>query len=100
MIYDAVSFLWQAKACFSEGRTHGIAGVLCRCVVQEKGVEKAEVFENVDLFALFRTLQVLGAYGFRGLVEKKSTFHERAYLMRCQLFALLYIMVWLMIIRN
>ena len=76
MIYDAVSFLWQAKARFSEEERMELLECYADALCKRRRVEKAEVFENVDLFALFRTLQVLGAYGFRGLVEKKAHFIE------------------------
>ena len=71
MIYDAVSFLWQAKARFSEEERMELLECYADALCKRRGVEKAEVFENVDLFALFRTLQVLGAYGFRVLWRRK-----------------------------
>ncbi len=76
MIYDAVSFLWQAKARFSEEERMELLECYADALCKRRGVEKAEVFENVDLFALFRTLQVLGAYGFRGSCGEESTFHR------------------------
>lgn len=72
--YDVVSFLWQARANFTTSvRKHLI----------EKYVEAASQHINIDLdtfikelryFVFFRTIQVLGAYGFRGLIEHKSHF--------------------------
>lgn len=72
--YDVVSFLWQARANFAASvRNHLI----------EKYVEAASQYIDIDLavfvkelryFVLFRTIQVLGAYGFRGLIEHKSHF--------------------------
>jgi hypothetical protein len=37
-------------------------------------VSDTEFSHQIALFALFRTLQVLGAYGFRGFVEQKAHF--------------------------
>jgi hypothetical protein len=37
-------------------------------------IPKDEFDKNLRLFVLFRTLQVLGAYGFRGYFEKKPHF--------------------------
>ncbi|MDE7438794.1 MAG: phosphotransferase [Muribaculaceae bacterium] len=74
-IYDVVSFLWQAKAGFSEE--------FRECILEyykESSNYRHESyieFRNAVLkMALFRTLQVLGAYGLRGLVERKAHFIE------------------------
>ncbi|MDE5880836.1 MAG: phosphotransferase [Muribaculaceae bacterium] len=76
MIYDAVSFLWQAKAGFSAEERKELLQLYAELVAEQRRVEVGEILREVDKFALFRTLQVLGAYGFRGLVEKKSHFIE------------------------
>lgn len=76
-IYDAVSFLWQAKANFSEKfRYDMIDEYMSNFSSELFPVDKRTRKEIVDRFVLFRTLQVLGAYGFRGLVEKKAHFIE------------------------
>ena len=76
LLYDAVSFLWQAKAAFTTEEREKLMGVYADELSVKRGIERSEVLEAVDKFALFRTLQVLGAYGFRGLVEKKAHFIE------------------------
>ncbi len=76
MVYDAVSFLWQAKAGFTADERKELLQLYAESVARERGVTTEAILEEVDKFALFRTLQVLGAYGFRGLVEKKSHFIE------------------------
>lgn len=61
--YDIVSLLWQAKA--------NLPQELREEMLAEYGdLDRA----TVDHFVLFRTLQVLGAYGFRGLHERKQHF--------------------------
>ena len=72
--YDLASFLWQAKAHFNpELRTE-----LIELYLDELGkymeVNRDEFHETMRHFVLFRTLQVLGAYGFRGYFEKKPHF--------------------------
>ncbi|MDE6794759.1 MAG: phosphotransferase, partial [Muribaculaceae bacterium] len=76
MVYDVVSFLWQAKAGFSAEERKELLQLYAELVAEQREVEVDEILAEVDKFALFRTLQVLGAYGFRGLVEKKSHFIE------------------------
>lgn len=74
VLYDAVSFLWQARAGFSdEFRTEMLdyyADTYCSGNVKQK----EDMLSSLDEIVLFRTLQVLGAYGFRGLVQNKSHF--------------------------
>lgn len=77
-IYDAVSFLWQAKAGFSPEFRTRMLHVYADAYSEARGgkVAAADLLEDLDMFVLFRTLQVLGAYGFRGLVEKRAHFIE------------------------
>lgn len=65
-LYDAASFLWQAKAGFTDEERRQYALPYLRQVGSD--------FDTLRLYALLRTLQVLGAYGFRGLVQGKSHF--------------------------
>lgn len=75
-LYDAVSFLWQAKAGFSKEERSVLLETYATAYSFARNIPKEKVLENVEQMALLRTLQVLGAYGFRGLVEKRSHFIE------------------------
>lgn len=76
VFYDVASFVWQAKACFPEElREELIQTYLCS-VRKYINIEEAFFREQLRQFVLLRTLQVLGAYGFRGLFERKSHFLE------------------------
>lgn len=77
-IYDAVSFLWQAKANFSDAFRSRMLDHYFEVRKELTGESRDAVKENTlaNRFALFRTLQVLGAYGLRGLVERKAHFIE------------------------
>ncbi len=76
LVYDVVSFLWQAKASFSNEEREALLKVYARLLSAGRGVTEERILGEVDKFALFRTLQVLGAYGFRGLIERKAHFIE------------------------
>jgi aminoglycoside/choline kinase family phosphotransferase len=74
--YDAASMIWQARAELSddwkkellESYINSLEEVLCEKIDREK-------FTNQYYgFVLIRLLQVLGAYGFRGLFERKAQF--------------------------
>lgn len=75
-LYDAVSFLWQAKAGFSDSFRRRMLDIYAEEYAAIRGIGKETLLKDVGQFALFRTLQVLGAYGLRGLVEKKAHFIE------------------------
>ena len=74
--YDVASFLWQARAAYPASlREHLIdtyIGSLCRYRKVDGGMFRKGLMH----FVLFRTLQVLGAYGFRGYFERKQHFIE------------------------
>ncbi len=75
-IYDAVSFLWQARAGFSATFRREMLEIYAGALSEHKGVDISAVLSRTGQFALFRTLQVLGAYGFRGLVQRRAHFIE------------------------
>ena len=75
-IYDAVSMLWQAKAGFGDGFRRRMMDYYLEGLSRRSGLLLAQLQRLVDGFVLLRTLQVLGAYGFRGLIEKKAHFIE------------------------
>lgn len=76
LVYDAVSFLWQSKAGFTPAERELLLRRYAEFISCYRDVSMERIIKEVDKFALFRTLQVLGAYGFRGLVEKKAHFIE------------------------
>lgn len=73
-LYDVASFLWQARAGFDDDLRFEMMD-LYRLSAERICGKMIDSFEpRVRLMALFRMLQVLGAYGFRGFVERKSMF--------------------------
>ena len=69
------SFIWQARSRYPEDLKNELVETYLRSL---RGylpdVDETEFRERLRLFVLFRTLQVLGAYGFRGYFEKKPHF--------------------------
>ncbi|MDE6397255.1 MAG: phosphotransferase, partial [Muribaculaceae bacterium] len=74
--YDVASFLWQAKAGFPQSLREELIGVYIEALRKYKPVDEEYFREQLRHFVLFRTLQVLGAYGFRGYFEKKPHFMQ------------------------
>lgn len=73
LAYDVASFTWQAKASFAPELRGQLAETYTKSLVDLCPV--ADDFDRqISMMALLRTLQVLGAYGFRGLVERKGHF--------------------------
>ena len=72
--YDVASFVWQAKANYSEELREELLKTYLDALRQYMPVDEAYFRQQLRHFVLFRTLQVLGAYGFRGYFEKKPHF--------------------------
>lgn len=76
--YDVVSFLWQASSLFPDEVRQRCIGAYLDELAPLTSLSKDEVTDcfmrRLPLFVLFRQLQVLGAYGFRGRYERKQHF--------------------------
>ena len=80
--YDVASFLWQAKAnlvpALREKLIEDYLDELDKIIISSfhHSINKAAWRAALPHFVLFRTLQVLGAYGYRGYFERKPHFLE------------------------
>lgn len=72
LMYDVISFLYQAKAGFPEDFKNEMLHFYCSLWQNEEMERRLK--QSVKPIQLMRFLQVLGAYGFRGLVQKKAHF--------------------------
>ena len=74
VFYDVASFLWQAKANLPDSLRGELLEDYINALRKYTPVDKEYFYAQLRHFVLFRTLQVLGAYGFRGYFEKKPHF--------------------------
>lgn len=75
--YDLASFLWQASAKYPHKLRRELVYEYYNALKHYTEVPSPHKFvERLSLFVLFRQLQVLGAYGFRGYFERKPHFIE------------------------
>ena len=73
--YDLASFLWQASARYPDELRRSLTDEYYAAAQQYTVLPPRDVFDRrLRLFVFFRTLQVLGAYGFRGYFERKQHF--------------------------
>jgi len=74
--YDVASLLWQAKANLSDEWKDKLLNYYMDCVDEELGtpVDRTIFTNQYNGYVMIRLLQVLGAYGFRGLFERKAHF--------------------------
>jgi len=78
--YDVASFLWQAKANIPQSLREELIEAYLEEVEELKikneklKINRTEWRAALPHFVLFRTLQVLGAYGYRGYFERKEHF--------------------------
>lgn len=72
--YDVASFIWQARSRYPEALKQKMLQCYLRSLSNYMQVDEAEFMQKLRIFILFRALQVLGAYGYRGYFEKKPYF--------------------------
>lgn len=74
--YDVASLLWQAKAELSGEWKNQLLEYYMSCVeeILKKPIDRTRFVSQYNGYVLIRLLQVMGAYGFRGLFERKAHF--------------------------
>jgi aminoglycoside/choline kinase family phosphotransferase len=74
--YDVASLLWQAKAELSSEWKNDLLTFYMDEVdkLLDKPIDRITFVSQYNGYVLLRLLQVLGAYGFRGLFERKAHF--------------------------
>ena len=72
--YDLASFLWNAGTHFSPALRRELEGVYLRALDAFRPVDEQDFYRRYRLLTLVRLLQETGAYGFRGLIERKQLF--------------------------
>ena len=74
--YDVASLLWQAKAKLSEEWKNLLLNYYMDQVdgLLKKPIDRITFVSQYNGYVLIRLLQVMGAYGFRGLFERKAHF--------------------------
>lgn len=72
LMYDVISFLFQAKANFTQDFKNEMLEYYISLFDDKE--KKAQLRSSVEPLQMMRFLQVLGAYGFRGLIQRKSHF--------------------------
>lgn len=74
--YDVVSFLYQVKARFSEQLRHQLLQHYHEALQKVLPDAAAVFYDYLPAFVILRLMQVLGAYGYRGLIQHKAHFLE------------------------
>lgn len=72
LMYDVISFLFQAKANFPEDFKNKMLDFYIQQF--ENKETQSQLKNSIKPLQLMRFLQVLGAYGFRGLIQRKQHF--------------------------
>lgn len=76
LVYDLISLLWQAKAQLSNDFKNEMKSHYFSQLKQKVKVTDEEMEESYQYCLMIRLLQVLGAYGFRGILQRKTHFLE------------------------
>ena len=72
--YDVASFVWQARAEYPEELRERMVESYLSALSAYMDITREEFDRRLRLFILFRLLQAMGAYGFRGWSEHKAKF--------------------------
>lgn len=74
--YDVVSLLYQVKACLPQDLRDSLLRHYKTTLSKYLDVDSLNFDKYFQAFVVLRLMQVLGAYGFRGLMQKKAHFIE------------------------
>lgn len=74
--YDLASLLYQAKAGLSDDERTELLSFYLSELENHTTVDKRDFIDRFYMILLIRVLQTLGAYGFRGFIERKTHFIE------------------------
>lgn len=74
--YDVASLLWQARANLSDDWKNTLLEYYMDYIseILNKPIDRIRFISQYNGYVLIRLMQVLGAYGFRGLFERKAQF--------------------------
>ncbi|MGM9736488.1 MAG: phosphotransferase [Candidatus Cryptobacteroides sp.] len=73
--YDLASFVWQVRAAYPDNVKEILVETYLEALEEYAArVDRAVFIKELRMFRLLRMLQVLGAYGFRGVIEHKAKF--------------------------
>ncbi|MEO6681272.1 MAG: RNase adapter RapZ [Ginsengibacter sp.] len=74
--YDVASLLWQARANLTEDWKNSLLEYYIDCIqeILNEDIDRERFVNQYNGYVLIRLMQVLGAYGFRGLFERKAHF--------------------------
>jgi len=73
-LYDIASFLYQARANLDNDKRFELLNLYLDRLNCLLSLDKDNAIAKFPVMAMFRILQTLGAYGFRGFFEKKKHF--------------------------
>lgn len=76
VLYDVASFVWHARSAYPHEIREKMLSSYLDALSAYVNVDESDFRRKLRLFVLFRLLQVLGAYGFRGWMEGKARFVE------------------------
>lgn len=74
--YDVVSLLYQVKAQMPQSVRNELIDFYKKELATQLNVKAFQFDRYLPYFVYLRLMQVLGAYGFRGLIQKKAHFLE------------------------
>lgn len=74
--YDVASFVWQARAKYTSHAVQSMLEAYIDSLKKYRRIDSDDFMSKLRCFRLFRLLQNLGTYGYRGLFERKKKFVE------------------------
>lgn len=74
--YDVASFVGQSRAKYTPEVVELMIDSYLQSLSQYRSVDRGLFMKKLSLFRVFRLLQNLGTYGYRGLFERKKAFVE------------------------